>query len=594
MSDKSIAEHIQAHKDEEAMKSPAKRITHLSAYGICAAPANQAPIPAVPVVSPATVAATAPLAPAVPRGLFRDRTVRNSVMPPCPLEIEQRDFVEMRVAIRQSLNAITDSSWRTFAGGKSPKDPAIAREWTVKLGQWKQRCILARLSGQAVYLIMDGVTINGKQFYPILLRDAHEMFLFACPRLKKTDHLSIVQAIQPVVDAVSSVNGDVQAIIADGARNIRRAVDQDAVSETIQTATGRPILDIPCAVHGVHLILDDFEKGYQEFRAFKQKTMQLLEFLRKHEVRDFMMAIGAHGEIPSIQDIKWCTYPKATSYIQRNIGHIAQALAQPRLNRRSLTIPEHFREFALTFEAIGRLIVGIEGDLVKFPDFFVKYMAFLAELEQASSDIRTQATISLVEGDAHGQPVAAIFDPPAIVLELAKARENKSFSLEIAKLAHAFTYDGQPEWQNHFDLSRLEVPGLPTEEIVQEARAVVAERDGMAKKMARMVRYMNNGDDNLEASVEIWVLGYLAGRNGRPNKDYLGYWQQALFNEDALVRQVARVVRILMTAPVSEASAERLASLLEALFEGKRWSSGADLVEAEVVVRASQCFKNVF
>jgi hypothetical protein len=32
----------------------------------------------------------------------------------------------------------------------------------------------------------------------------------------------------------------------------------------------------------------------------------------------------------------------------------------------------------------------------------------------------------------------------------------------------------------------------------------------------------------------------------------------------------------------------------QALFEGARWSSGADLVEAEVILRARQVFGNMF
>jgi hypothetical protein len=61
----------------------------------------------------------------------------------------------------------------------------------------------------------------------------------------------------------------------------------------------------------------------------------------------------------------------------------------------------------------------------------------------------------------------------------------------------------------------------------------------------------------------------------------------------AAAREVARVMRILINVPVSEAGCERMGSLAEALFGKNRTSSKPDLIEAEAIIRAQQVLGRV-
>jgi hypothetical protein len=139
----------------------------------------------------------------------------------------------------------------------------------------------------------------------------------------------------------------------------------------------------------------------------------------------------------------------------------------------------------------------------------------------------------------------------------------------------------------------LEMQTEPTDEQVAFADRIYEERDEMAKKAADLILYLSP-DRFQRGEIEECMRQYFAGVSIIPRHDDRAMWFELSKRGNPIVRQLGYLARILLNVPISEASCERVISLLEYLFDSHRASSGQDLVQAELRIRGNQVFGNRF
>jgi hypothetical protein len=132
------------------------------------------------------------------------------------------------------------------------------------------------------------------------------------------------------------------------------------------------------------------------------------------------------------------------------------------------------------------------------------------------------------------------------------------------------------------------------EECALAAQNVINARDEMVDKVVSLANYMR-GETEDKIGVDLCMREFLTGKCVPRQGDYPEMRREMMNGgKGAAAREVARIMRILINVPVSEAGCERMGSLAEALFGKNRSSSNSDLIEAEVIIRAQQALGNVW
>jgi hypothetical protein len=448
--------------------------------------------------------------------------------------------------------------------------------------------------------MIDGIKIGRLHCWPMVIHDGTTMCMYRCPTIDRQDRASIAAACASVVDDITGAGGYVEVVIADGATAVRAAVDETRLEGTIQSLTKTKIIDLRCFVHGAHLAFADFKRDYEEFKVFQAALKALLKWAHHEDVGQYLSEVGAVGEPPVLQVVKWKTFTQGGRWTRDNRVPLELALQQRRLRPGRIVIPDHLEVFGEALTCVELYIKKIEGNFVTLPDTYIEYLRLIDKLEMAAAAVDAADSASR---DAEQRAAEArsetpnspppVFNPARILIGFLKTRSSSTFDLSMARLASVCTKDGLRNWRARFDraLSAIEDP---SDDEREKACLVVAERDEMISKLMKTVCYLRGEEDDT-LGTEQWFLEYLAGTIWpEPRMDHRQFWREIMnCSASPAARQFARIARILVNVPVSEASCERMGSLAEALFGKDRKRSRGDLVEAELVVRAMIALGNV-
>ena len=429
------------------------------------------------------------------------------------------------------------------------------------------------LKNRNVSLIADGGTVTDKEFYVVLMFADCKLYFGAALQLDKTSHRSIAEALEPVVRRITENGGTPVAIVTDNARNLKLATtDREQPGATIRTATqicsvqwltGQRMLHISCSVHTAHLILKDMESRVPGFLVFKKGVKTLFAFLRQKTVRQVLKSRGVTEKVTLIQDIKWLSYYHAFVYMNKYREAINSVLCDESIKGEQrptmVSIPKEWDIMLTALAPLGEFILAVQATDTRLCQVY----DYLLQLKTKWHDIGNSVSAVL------GELLAERFDTTADGL--------------LAQLTYLFTPKGLNYFRGIF--SKLDEHH---EEMTDDFKRRFQLRDSLMHKLLDIYQYY--GFQSSMARVPLLFHQFLSSYHLAPEPmnvqlDRLRQLTLKTQTEEIPWADFCVAVQRLLELSASESVAERVISHMGLLFPSSRYSSKADLVDAQITVR---------
>jgi hypothetical protein len=479
-----------------------------------------------------------------------------------PLDDECLALVNYICSGAVSIGSVTSDIWKSTVSQWNLKVPINHRTIVKAIKRHAKSLLLEMheaLWRKPVSIVTDGLTHVGRTFYVILASTAERLYFIDLVEVASSDHVSLVQAIEPKLKELIDNGVILVSVVSDNASNLERTFNPEQLTESLTEFLGKPTLHVHCAVHSVNLVMKDLLDLSPSFAALRQSMMELFAHLRLSAVKAHLRSLGITCKIPKIQEIKWGTFSDAADFLCKHRDAITKTLTAKPMSREFVWDPE-WDEIFLALNLFGDMLRAIQADRTRLQDFYETFL-------QTSEALKGQA--------GHF---------PALMHVKLTKRVIRTADGYLAELGYVLTPTGF-KWfkQRRTNCGNvLDRPNNDTQFLrVQIDKEMARMRDWFVK-LGQLFDFSN---DQLGVQFE----EYLDGDGPPIDRKLLNYWL-SVGNQDLEKFDFSRIAWLLIQVPAHEASAERAFSAFEALFPRVRMAATEELLAAELRIRLEQIY----